>query len=173
MDSCTFEYFFSKLSNLIIKVNFLLIELFCFFKGYNCYMATSLDDRSDPFADLEYRITNSKVTQDVIHRNSTINLLGKQPISKAVQLKAENYDLWFQNERLTEENGALGIELGKLQDKHDRLMYLARSRLGEIRSKYQRLEQDNQTLKTELERLAREHDSTKTIIEEYRRIEQR
>lgn len=136
-------------------------------------MATTLEERLDPFADLEYRISNPKVTQDVIHRNSSINLLSKQPISKAVQLKAENYDLWFQNERLTEENAALGIELGKLQDKHERLMHLARSRLNEIRLKYQRLEQDNQTLKTELDRLAREHETTKTIVEEYRRVEQR
>lgn len=133
-------------------------------------MAATLED---PFADLEYRVTNPRVTQDVINRNASINILHKQPISKAVQLKAENYDLWFQNERLTEENGALGIELGKLQDKHDRLMHLARSRLGEIRAKYQRLEQDNQTLKNELDRLAREHETTKKTIEEYRRIEQR
>ncbi|CAF0924094.1 unnamed protein product [Didymodactylos carnosus] len=130
------------------------------------------DDR-DPFADLEYRIQNPKVSQDVVNRNSGINILSKQPISKAVQLKAENYDLWFQNERLTEENGALGIELGKLQDKHDKLMYLARNRLGEIRSKYQRLEQDNQTLKTELEKLAREYEATRKLVEDYRRMEER
>jgi hypothetical protein len=99
--------------------------------------------------------------------------LSKQPISKAVQLKAENYDLWFQNERLTEENGQLGIELGKLQDKHDKLMYLARTRLGEIRSKYQRLEQDNQTLKSELDRLAREYETTRKVVEDYRRMEER
>ncbi|CAF0956236.1 unnamed protein product [Rotaria sordida] len=142
-------------------------------KCYHYYMATNIDDRTDPFADLEYRVTNPKVSQDVINRNSGINILSKQPISKAVQLKAENYDLWFQNERLTEENGALGIELGKLQDKHDKLMYLARNRLGEIRSKYQRLEQDNQTLKTELDRLAREYETTKKIVEDYRRMEER
>ena len=141
--------------------------------GYQYCMETHLDERLDPFADLEYRITNPKVTQDVIHRNSSINILSKQPISKAVQLKAENYDLWFQNERLTEENGHLGIELGKLQDKHDRLMYLARSRLGDIRLKYQRLEQDNQTLKSELDRLAREYESTRKIVDDYRRIEER
>ncbi|CAF1015664.1 unnamed protein product [Rotaria sp. Silwood1] len=136
-------------------------------------MATNIDERVDPFADLEYRVTNPKVSQDVINRNSGINILSKQPISKAVQLKAENYDLWFQNERLMEENGALGIELGKLQDKHDKLMYLARNRLGEIRSKYQRLEQDNQTLKTELDRLAREYETTRKIVEDYRRMEER
>ena len=126
-------------------------------------MASRLDERNDPFDELEYRVTNPKLTQDVVNRNSGINLLSKQPTSKAVQLKAENYDLWFQNERLTEENGALGVELGKLQDKHDKLMYLARNRLGEIRSKYQRLEQDNQTLKTELDRLAREYETTKKV----------
>ena len=136
-------------------------------------MATNLDERLDPFADLEYRVTNPKVTQEVIHRNSGINILSKQPISKAVQLKAENYDLWFQNERLTEENAALGIELAKLQDKHDKLMYLARTRLGEIRTKYQRLEHDNQTLKTELDRLAREYETTRKIVEDYRRMEER
>ncbi|CAF3771865.1 unnamed protein product [Rotaria socialis] len=136
-------------------------------------MASNPDERTDPFSDLEYRVTNPKVSQDVINRNSGINIMSKQPISKAVQLKAENYDLWFQNERLTEENGALGVELGKLQDKHDKLMYLARNRLGEIRSKYQRLEQDNQTLKTELDRLAREYETTRKIVEDYRRMEER
>jgi cell division protein FtsB len=136
-------------------------------------MSIHVDERIDPFTELEYRITNPKISQDVINRNSTINILSKQPISKAVQLKAENYDLWFQNERLSEENGALGIELGKLQDKHDKLMYLARNRLGEIRTRYQRLEQDNQTLKTELDRLAREYETTRKIIDDYRRMEER
>ena len=136
-------------------------------------MAGNLEERTDPFADLEYRMTNPKINQDVINRNSGINILSKQPISKAVQLKAENYDLWFQNERLNEENSALGIELGKLQDKHDKLMYLARNRLGEIRTRYQRLEQDNQTLKTELDRLAREYEGTRKMIEDYRRMEER
>ncbi|CAF2449920.1 unnamed protein product [Rotaria sp. Silwood2] len=136
-------------------------------------MTSSLDERNDPFADLEYRITNPKLTQDVVNRNTGINLLSRQPTSKAVQLKAENYDLWFQNERLVEENSALGTELGKLQDKHDKLMYLARNRLGEIRSKYQKLEQDNQTLKTELDRLVREYETTKRLIADYRRMEER
>ena len=136
-------------------------------------MANSLDERSDPFADLEYRITNPKLTQDIGNRNSGLSLLSKQPVSKAVQLKAENYDLWFQNERLAEENSALGSELGKLQDKHDKLMYLARNRLGEVRSKYQKLEQDNHTLKTELDRLIREYEATKKIVEDYRRMEER
>ena len=136
-------------------------------------MANSLDERNDPFADLEYRMTNPKLIQDPPNRNSAINLLSKQPASKAVQLKAENYDLWFQNERLTEENAALGSELAKLQDKHDKLMYLARNRLGEIRNKYQRLEQDNQSLRSELDRLAREYETTKKLVEDYRRMEER
>ncbi|CAF4690932.1 unnamed protein product, partial [Rotaria sp. Silwood1] len=140
---------------------------------YYLQMASSLDERNDPFADLEYRVTNPKLTQDVVNRNTGINIMSRQPTSKAVQLKAENYDLWFQNERLAEENNALGTELGKLQDKHDKLMYLARNRLGEIRSKYQKLEQDNQTLKTELDRLVREYETTKRLIEDYRRMEER
>ncbi len=140
-------------------------------------MANNLDERNDPFADLEYRVTNPKLIQNVPNRNPTINTLSKQqqqqPVSKAGQLKAENYDLWVQNEHLTEENSALSMEFGKLQDKHDKLMYLARNRLGEIRSKYQRLEQDNQTLKTELDRLAREYDTTKKLVDDYRRMEER
>jgi len=136
-------------------------------------MAGSLDDRHDPFADLEYRVTNPKLLQDNNNRNQPLNTISKQPASKAVQLKAENYDLWFQNERLTEENAALGTELGKIQDKHDKLMYLARNRLGEIRSKYQRLEQDNQTLRAELDRLAHEYEATKKVLDEYRRMEER
>jgi hypothetical protein len=136
-------------------------------------MANNLDDRNDPFADLEYRVTHPKLTQDGANRNPNLNLLSKQPTSKAVQLKAENNDLWYQNERLTEENAALGMELGKLQEKHEKLMYLARNRLGEIRSKYQRLEQDNHTLKAELDRLAREYETTKKVIEDYRRMEER
>jgi hypothetical protein len=136
-------------------------------------MANNLDDRNDPFADLEYRATNPKLNQDPANRHSGVSILSKQPGSKAMQLKAENYDLWVQNERLNEENGTLGMELGKLQDKHDKLMYLARNRLGEIRSRYQRLEQDNQILKTELDRLAREYEITKKIIEDYRRMEER
>ena len=132
-----------------------------------------IDERADTFADLEYRMSNPKVPQDVVNRNAGINIMSKQPISKAIQLKAENYDLWFQNERLMEENGALGSELTKLQDKHDKLMYLARNRLGEIRTKYQKLEQDNLSLKTELERLAREYETTKKLVEDYRRMEER
>jgi hypothetical protein len=97
----------------------------------------------------------------------------QQPTSKAGQLKAENYDLWLQNERLNEEHSALGMEFGKLHDKHEKLMYLARNRLGEIRSKYQRLEQDNQTLRSELDRLAREYEITRKVVEDYRRMEER
>jgi IS1 family transposase len=52
-------------------------------------------------------------------------------------------------------------------------MYLARNRLGEIRSKYQRLEQDNQTLRSELDRLAREYEVTRKVVEDYRRMEER
>jgi hypothetical protein len=137
-------------------------------------MANNLDERNDPFAELEYRATNPRLPQDAVNRNSGIHTLSKQqPVSKAGQLKAENYDLWLQNERLNEENGTLGMELGKLQDKHDKLMYLARNRLGEIRSKYQRLEQDNQTLRTELDRLAREYETTRKLVEDYRRMEER
>ncbi|CAF0851905.1 unnamed protein product [Adineta steineri] len=134
----------------------------------------NIDGRDDTFADLEYRMTNPKAPpQDVMNRNAGVNIMSKQPVSKAIQLKAENYDLWFQNERLMEENGTLGNELTKLQDKHDKLMYLARNRLGEIRTKYQKLEQDNLSLKTELERLAREYEITKKLVEDYRRMEER
>ncbi|CAF3267195.1 unnamed protein product [Rotaria socialis] len=136
-------------------------------------MASSLDERTDPFADLEYHVTNLKLTQNTVNRNSGLNLVSRQPTSKAVQLKAENHDLWLQNEHLGEENGALASELVKLQDKHDKLMYLARNRLGEIRSKYQKLEQDNQTLKTEFDRLIREYEITKRLIIDYRRMEER
>lgn len=136
-------------------------------------MASSLDDRNDPFADLDYRVTNPKLNPDAVNRNPGYSLISRQPASKHVQLKAENYDLWFQNERLAEENGTLGAELGKLQDKHDKLMYLARNRLGEIRSKYQKLEQDNQALKTEFDRLIREYEITKRLITDYRRMEER
>ena len=52
-------------------------------------------------------------------------------------------------------------------------MYLARNRLGEVRSKYQKLEQDNHTLKTELDRLTREYEATKRLIDDYRRMEER
>jgi DNA repair exonuclease SbcCD ATPase subunit len=126
------------------------------------------DGKDDPFSDLEYK---SKIT-DVINRNSTINL-AKQPVSKAVQLKAENYDLWFQNERLIEDNNTLTVELTKIQDKHDKLMYLARNRLGEIKNKYINLEQDNLALRNELDKLIREYENSKKLIEEYRKLEEK
>jgi DNA repair exonuclease SbcCD ATPase subunit len=124
--------------------------------------------QEDPFAELEYK---NKIP-DVVNRNASINL-GKQPVSKAVQLKAENYDLWFQNERLIEDNHALSTEHSKLQDKHDKLMYLARNRLGEIKSKYVALEQDNLALRNELDKLIREYENSKKLIEEYRKLEEK
>jgi cell division protein FtsB len=136
-------------------------------------MANNADEQNDPFADLEYRPTNPKITQDVANRNSGISVVSKQPITKAGQLKAENYDLWLQNEHLSQHNDHLSTEFGKLQDKHDKLTFLARNRLNEIRSKYQRLEQDNHTLRTELDRLAREYETTKKVVEDYRRMEER
>lgn len=132
-------------------------------------------DNTDEFAELEYKMSNTQLNKldNVVNRNSNINLTSKQPVSKAVQLKAENYDLWFQNERLVEENGNLGGELGKLQDKHDKLMYLARNRLGEIKNKYTNLEQDNSTLRNELDKLIREYENSKKLIEEYRKLEEK
>lgn len=131
-------------------------------------------DNRDPFAELEYKINqNPNKMNDLVNRNSTINLASKQPPSKAVQLKAENYDLWFQNEHLTEENGNLHGELSKLQDKHDKLMYLARNRLGEIKNKYIHLEQDNLALRNELDKLIREYENSKKLIEEYRKLEEK
>ncbi|CAF0705144.1 unnamed protein product [Brachionus calyciflorus] len=131
-------------------------------------------DNKDEFADLEYKMSNPKGGNigDVVNRNSNINLT-KPPVNKAVQLKAENYDLWFQNERLTEENGNLAGELTKLQDKHDKLLYLARNRLGEIKNKYTNLEQDNQALRNELDKLIREYENSKKLIEEYRKLEEK
>ena len=110
-------------------------------------------DQNDPFHELEYKMSNPnlKTIPDVANRNSTIALTSKLPVSKHVQLKAENYDLWFQNERLMEENAHLGNEHSKLNDKHDKLMYLARNRLGEIKNKYNNLEQDNLALRNELD----------------------
>jgi chromosome segregation ATPase len=132
-------------------------------------------DNQDPFAELEYKMSNPALNKigDVVNRNSAINLAAKQPVSKAVQLKAENYDLWFQNERLVEDNNHLGSELTKLQDKHDKLMYLARNRLGEIKNKYTNLEQDNLALRNELDKLIREYENSKKLIEEYRKLEEK
>jgi DNA repair exonuclease SbcCD ATPase subunit len=132
-------------------------------------------DNQDPFADLDYKLSNTQLNKinDVVTRNSNINLASKAPVSKAVQLKAENYDLWFQNERLTEEHAHLSNEHSKLQDKHDKLMNLARNRLGEIRNKYTNLEQDNIALKNELDKLIREYENSKKLIEEYRKLEEK
>lgn len=132
-------------------------------------------DNQDPFADLDYKLSNTQLNKinDVVNRNSNINLASKAPVSKAVQLKAENYDLWFQNERLTEEHAHLSNEHAKLQEKHDKLMNLARNRLGEIRNKYTNLEQDNIALKNELDKLIREYENSKKLIEEYRKLEEK
>lgn len=108
---------------------------------------------------------------EVINRN--VANAGKQPVSKAVQLKAENYDLWFQNERLTEENVHLSGELSKVQEKHDKLMSLAKNRLGEIKNKYTNLEQDNNALKSELNKLIREYEQSKKMIDDYRKLEEK
>jgi hypothetical protein len=135
-------------------------------------------DDQDPFNDLEYKrgqIPNMSQTansnnniNDPISRNAI-----KPPVSKAIQLKAENYDLWFQNERLTEEHQHLSSEHNKLQDKHEKLMYLARNRLGEIKNKYTNLEQDNIALRNELDKLIREYENSKKLIEEYRKLEEK
>lgn len=133
-------------------------------------------DNTDPFADLDYtggQGPSNRNVNDLVNRNSQVNLgAGKQP-SKAVQLKAENYDLWFQNEKLTDEHTNVVNEHAKLQDKHDKLMYLARTRLGEIRNKYSALEQDNQALRNELDKLIREYENSKKLIEEYRKLEEK
>lgn len=110
---------------------------------------------------------------DVINRNVNAKANNQAPVSKAVQLKAENYDLWFQNERLTEENVALGNEVSKLQEKHDKLMSLAKNRLGEIKNKYTNLEQDNSALKNELDKLIREYEQSKKMIDDYRKLEEK
>lgn len=126
------------------------------------------------FADLEFKGSqgNLRGMNDLVTRNSNINL-GKQPVSKAVQLKAENYDLWFQNERLTEEHAQLQQEHGTLKGKHEKLMNLARNRLGEIKNKYGNLEQDNLALRNELDKLIREYENSKKLIEEYRKLEEK
>lgn len=108
---------------------------------------------------------------EVVNRN--VLLSKTQPVSKAVQLKAENYDLWFQNERLTEENVHLQGELSKVQEKHDKLMSLAKNRLGEIKNKYTNLEQDNMSLKNELDKLIREYEQSKKMLDEYRKLEEK
>jgi len=138
-------------------------------------------DNHDPFAELEYKMSQPpgagrpSATGSAVNLNNipaTVGVKQGQP-SKHVQLKAENYDLWFQNERLAEENAHLHGEFGKLQDKHDKLMYLSRNRLGEIKNKYQNLEQDNQALRNELDKLIREYENSKKLIEEYRKLEEK
>ena len=52
-------------------------------------------------------------------------------------------------------------------------MYLSRNRLGEIKNKYQNLEQDNQALRNELDKLIREYENSKKLIEEYRKLEEK
>ena len=132
-------------------------------------------ENHDPFTELEYKMPNGQNSKmnDVVNRNSNVNLNTKQPVSKAVQLKAENYDLWFQNERLNEENTHISNEHSKLQEKHDKLMYLARNRLGEIKTKYTNLEQDNLLLRNELDKLVREYENSKKLIDEYRKLEEK
>lgn len=141
-----------------------------------------MSEEQDPFNDLEYKrnqlptisqTANSNNLNDVINRNQNINLASKQPVSKAIQLKAENYDLWFQNERLTEDHQHLTNEHNKLQEKHEKLMYLARTRLGEIKNKYTNLEQDNIALRNELDKLIREYENSKKLNEEYRKLEEK
>lgn len=140
------------------------------------------DQEQDPFNDLQFKPTqlpnisqtaNSNNLNDVIARNANIGLASKAPVSKAIQLKAENYDLWFQNERLTEEHQHLFNEHNKLQEKHEKLMYLARNRLGEIKGKYTNLEQDNMALRNELDKLIREYENSKKLNEEYRKLEEK
>lgn len=85
-------------------------------------------DNHDPFAELEYKMSQPPGTRPSAN-TSTVNLnalpttvgVKQAGPSKHVQLKAENYDLWFQNERLAEENAHLAGEHSKLQDKHDKV----------------------------------------------------
>lgn len=86
-------------------------------------------DNHDPFAELEYKMSQPPGAHRPSANASAANLnaipttvgVKQGGPSKHVQLKAENYDLWFQNERLAEENGHLAGELTKLQDKHDKV----------------------------------------------------
>ncbi|CAF0737986.1 unnamed protein product [Adineta steineri] len=136
-------------------------------------MTSILDDQNDPFTDLENRLTNRRPVQDVANANPGMNVFTKQGQTKTVQLKAENFELFNTNEKLTEENGTLGTGLNKLQNKHDKLMYLARNRLSEVRTKYQKLEQDNQYLREQLERLRKADESSKKSAEDYLSTEER
>jgi chromosome segregation ATPase len=132
-------------------------------------------DEQDPFNELEYKRNQLPNISQTANSNqlNVLNMAGKPPVSKAIQLKAENYDLWFQNERLTEEHQHLTNEHNKLTDKHEKLMYLARNRLGEIKNKYTNLEQDNVALRNELDKLIREYENSKKLIEEYRKLEEK
>ncbi|UJR16298.1 hypothetical protein I4U23_003204 [Adineta vaga] len=136
-------------------------------------MTSTIDDLGDPFADLDNRISNRRPADDIVNANPGMNIFTKQPASKTVQLKAENFELFNHNERLVEENGSLGTGLNKLQNKHDKLMYLARNRLSEVRSKYQKLEQDNQTLREQLERLKRAGEQADKVASDYQQTEER
>lgn len=134
----------------------------------------NLDDSNDPFADLDNRMaTNPRPINDVANANPGMNVFTKQPASRAVQLKAENFELFNHNERLTDENTHLGTGLNKLQNKHDKLMHLARNRLGEVRAKYQKLEQDNESLRAQLERLRHVEGDGKRTLEDYQQREER
>ncbi|CAF0994238.1 unnamed protein product [Adineta ricciae] len=135
-------------------------------------MASTIDDLTDPFADLDNRISTRRPADDVANANSGMNIFTK-PVTKTVQLKAENFELFNHNERLTEENGSLGAGLSKLQNKHDKLMYLARNRLSEVRGKYQKLEQDNQSLREQLERLRRADEQMKNLAGDHQQTEER
>ena len=52
-------------------------------------------------------------------------------------------------------------------------MYLARNRLSEVRGKYQKLEQDNQSLREQLERLRRADEQMKKLGEDHQQTEDR
>jgi len=136
-------------------------------------MANLFDDPNDPFADLEHRMKNPRPINDVANANPGMNIFTKNAGSKTVRLKAENFELFNHNEQLTEENGTLGAGLNKLQNKHDKLMHLARNRLGEVRTKYQKLEQDNEFLRAELEKYKNAGADSTKILDEYQQREGR
>lgn len=88
-------------------------------------------DNHDPFAELEYKMpppgTRPSANASMVNLNGVVPATAgaKQAIpSKHIQLKAENYDLWFQNERLAEENAHIANEHGKLHDKHEKVKHL-------------------------------------------------
>jgi hypothetical protein len=151
------------------------------FNGFSClfiivhpqHMANPFEDPNDPFADLEHRMKNPRPIHDVANANPGMNIFTKNAGSKTVRLKAENFELFNHNELLTDENGQLGAGLNKLQNKHDKLMHLARNRLGEVRTKYQKLEQDNEALRAELERYKNSGADSTKILDEYQQREAR